>query len=94
MFGVRLFCLSPRRGWAYTRGGMKSTTLFAAAAAGLFLGSVSCERHSWDEVKKLHESHGSHGHGGGHGDAEHKDDHGGAESHGEHKDEHAKPAAH
>jgi len=32
--------------------------LFAAAAAGLMLGGVSCERHSWDETKKLHEKHG------------------------------------
>ena len=67
---------------------MKSTTLFAAAAAGLFLCSVSCERHKWEDVQKLHESHGSHGHGGGH--AEHKDDHHGA---GEKKgEEHGKPA--
>jgi hypothetical protein len=39
---------------------MKLTSLFAAAAAGLFLCSVSCERHEWEETKALHEAHGSH----------------------------------
>lgn len=53
---------------------MKLTTLSAAAVAGLFLGSVSCERHSWDETKALHEKHG---HGAGHGE--------GHDAHGEHK---------
>lgn len=59
----------------YIRPGMKPTTLFAAAAAGLFLSSVSCERHSWEETKVLHEKHGH----GAHAEGEHKD--------GEHKDE-------
>ena len=43
---------------------MKLTSIFAAAASGLFLCSVSCERHSWEETKALHEKHG---HGEGHG---------------------------
>ncbi|MGC4013805.1 MAG: hypothetical protein QM755_04695 [Luteolibacter sp.] len=32
---------------------------------------VSCERHDWEETKKLHESHGAHGaaHGGHEGAA-------------------------
>jgi hypothetical protein len=50
---------------------MKSTTLFAAAAAGLFLSSVSCERHDWEETKALHEPHGSHAAHGAHGDEKH-----------------------
>lgn len=49
---------------------MKTTSLFAAAAAGLFLSSVSCERHEWEETKALHEKHG---HGASHGDDKHGD---------------------
>lgn len=49
---------------------MKSTTLFAAAA-GLFLCSVSCERHEWKDTKALHEPHGSHAAHGSHGDDKH-----------------------
>jgi len=45
---------------------MKLTTLFAAAAAGLFLVATSCERHEWEETKKLHEKHGHAAHGEGH----------------------------
>jgi hypothetical protein len=56
---------------------MKLTSLFAAAATGLFLSSVSCERHDWEETKALHEKHG---HGASHGDAGH-----GADAHGEKK---------
>lgn len=59
---------------------MKLTTLFAAAAAGLFLSSVSCERHSWEETKALHEKHGHAEHG-----AEHGAEHAGPEKHGEEK---------
>ena len=51
---------------------MKLTSLFAAAAAGLFLCSVSCERHEWEETKALHEPHGSHAaHGSSHGEKKH-----------------------
>jgi hypothetical protein len=33
------------------------------------LGFISCERHKFEDVKVLHESHGSdHGHGDAHGD--------------------------
>jgi hypothetical protein len=57
---------------------MKTTTLFAAAAAGLFLCSVSCERHEWEETKALHEPHGTHAAHGAHGDEKHGEgaDHG------------------
>lgn len=55
---------------ATSRRGMKLTSLFAAAAAGLFLSSVSCERHEWEETKALHEPHGSHG-AGPHGEQKH-----------------------
>ena len=63
---------------------MKLTTLSAAAVAGLFLGSVSCERHSCDETKALHEKHGG-GHGGHEEHAKHDDhaDHKGGEHHDE-----------
>ena len=54
---------------------MKLTTLFAAAAAGLFLVATSCERHEWSETKALHEKHGHGGHGEGH-DAAHGEGHG------------------
>jgi hypothetical protein len=57
---------------------MKSTVLFATAAAGLFL--VSCERHEWEDTKVLHEKHGH----AAHGDASHGDDHA-VEKHGEEK---------
>jgi len=66
----------------YTRPGMKPTTLLAAAAAGLFLSSVSCERHSWEETKALHEQHGHGAHGDSHG---HDDKHEGGDHHSEEK---------
>jgi len=71
----------------YIRPGMKLTTLFAAAAAGLFLSSVSCERHSWEETKALHEKHG--GHGGAHEEKHEGGEHHGGESHegGKHSEE-------
>jgi hypothetical protein len=50
---------------------MKLTSLFAAAAAGLFLCSVSCERHKWEDNKTLHEPHGSHAAHGSHGEEKH-----------------------
>jgi len=62
---------------ATSRGGMKLTSLFAAATAALFLCSVSCERHEWEETKALHEKHG---HGASHGEDSH-----GAEGHGAEK---------
>ncbi|MCW1922787.1 hypothetical protein OKA05_09515 [Luteolibacter arcticus] len=66
---------------------MKPTTLFAAAAAGLFLVATSCERHEWEETRKLHEKHGHAAHGEGH-DAAHGEAHGDdhkVEKHGEEK---------
>jgi len=61
---------------------MKLTSLFAAAAAGLFLSSVSCERHDWEETKALHEKHG---HGASHGDEKHGDVEHASDSHREKK---------
>jgi hypothetical protein len=61
---------------------MKLTSLFAAAATGLFLSSVSCERHEWEETKALHEKHG---HGASHGDDKHGDVEHDAGAHGEKK---------
>lgn len=52
---------------------MKVFPMLLALAAVAF---VSCERHDWEETKKLHEQH----HGAGHGDH--------AEAHGEHADAH------
>ena len=72
----KAFTACHRRSIRYTRAGMKLTTLFAAAAAGLFLVATSCERHEWEETKKLHEKHGHAAHGEGHGEAA-------AEGHGE-----------
>jgi hypothetical protein len=69
---------------------MKLTTLFAAAAAGLFLSSVSCERHSWEDTKALHEQHGAHAHAD-HGDKHEGGEHG-EESHG--AEEHSEEKAH
>lgn len=51
---------------------MKSM-FFAAVTAGLMLAGVSCERHAWDETKKLHEKHGGHAEhveSAGHGEGE------------------------
>ncbi|MCH7225871.1 hypothetical protein [Haloferula sp. A504] len=47
---------------------MKALHLLAAT---LFLVSVSCERHDWEETKALHEQHGHAAHADGHGDAAH-----------------------
>ena len=66
------FTACHRQSIRYTRRGMKSIVLFAAA--GLFL--VSCERHDWEDTKVLHEKHGHSAHGEGHGD-DHGADHGG-----------------
>ncbi|MCW1887349.1 hypothetical protein OKA04_21610 [Luteolibacter flavescens] len=64
---------------------MKPTTLFAAAAAGLFLFATSCERHEWEETRKLHEKHGHASHGEGHDDHGHGHE---GEKHGEEKAAH------
>jgi hypothetical protein len=59
---------------------MKVFPMLLAVAAVAF---VSCERHDWEETKKLHEQH----HGAGHGEhadhADHKE-----EAHGKHAEEH------
>lgn len=70
-----------RRSIRYTRAGMKPTTLFAAAAAGLFLFATSCERHDWEETRKLHEKHGHASHGEEHGDGHHVEKHGEEKAH-------------
>jgi len=42
---------------------------FSLIALSLCVLGVSCERHDFEETKKLHESHGSHAtHDAGHGD--------------------------
>lgn len=52
---------------------------FYLLAAGLFLAAVSCERHTWEETKILHETpsdeHSDHaeGHGEGHEGHDHAD---------------------
>jgi hypothetical protein len=73
---------------------MKPTTLFAAAAAGLFLSSVSCERHSWEETKALHEQHGAHGEHAAHGDDKHHAEEGHGHSDEEREVEHSEKKAH
>ena len=55
-----------RRGpWGLQGAPMKMFRLLAAAT---LLAATSCERHSWEETKVLHEQHGDHGHGEAHGD--------------------------
>jgi hypothetical protein len=70
-----------RRSIRYTRAGMKPTTLFAAAAAGLFLCATSCERQEWADTKKLHEKHGHASHGEEHGDGHAVEKHGEEKAH-------------
>lgn len=61
---------------------MKVFPMLLAVAAVAF---VSCERHDWEETKKLHEQH----HGAGHGEhAEHAEAGHTEEAHGEHAEEH------
>ena len=52
-------------------------------AASLFFVSVSCERHSWEETKKLHEEHGhaEHAEGEAHGTAAHGEESPAGEEH-------------
>jgi len=59
---------------------MKVFPMLLAVAAVAF---VSCERHDWEETKKLHEQHHGTGHGEHADHAEHKE-----EAHGEHAEEH------
>jgi hypothetical protein len=61
---------------------MKLALLFLSLAS---LGVISCERHKFEDVKVLHESHGAD-----HGDhGAHADEHGAhADEHGEKKAEH------
>lgn len=68
-----------------------ASTLFCAAA--FIFASVSCDSHSFEETKVLHEGmhkHEGHGHGDAHGDAHGEKKEGGHEAHGEAK----KDAAH
>lgn len=59
---------------------MKVFPMLLALAAVAF---VSCERHDWEETKKLHEQH----HGAGHGHGEHAEAHGETKAaEGEHKE--------
>jgi hypothetical protein len=53
---------------------MKFAALLLSLAC---LGVVSCERHKFEDVKVLHQSHGhdDHGHGDDHAEGEKKDHH-------------------
>ena len=63
---------------------------FASLTAAAFLGGVSCERHDWEDTKKLHQPHGGHdehGEESGHGDAEgHKEEGAGHDKDAGHKE--------
>jgi hypothetical protein len=61
------------------------TALVLLAAASMILVSTSCDKHSWDSTKVLHEGmHKDH----------HGDDHGQSKDHHEKKDDHAPAAKH
>lgn len=63
---------------------MKVFPMLLAATAVAF---VSCERHDWEDTKKLHEQHHGAGHAAeGHGHADHAEHKG--EAHGDHAGEH------
>lgn len=64
---------------------MKAFHVFMVLAAATF---VSCERHDFEETRKLSEPHGAHA---AHGDGAHADQGGHSEAA---KDEHAPKAAH
>lgn len=54
---------------------MKSFILSACVLAA-FVGLSSCEKHDWDDTKKLYETKDEHGHDDhGHKDSQKKDDH-------------------
>lgn len=61
---------------------MKQLVAACMVLAGIF--GVSCERHSWEETKPLHQPHGGHGSGHG-GEGSHEQvpagGHGGEEMH-------------
>lgn len=44
---------------------------FYLLAASLFFVSVSCERHDWEDTKKLHETHGHDSHDSGSDEGDH-----------------------
>lgn len=52
---------------------MHRKILFTGIALTFFVGFPACERHDWEETKKLHQPHGGHGH-------DHDDHHGEAET--------------
>jgi len=67
--------------------------LIWVGAAGLAF--AGCERHEFENTKRLHREHGEHhgdeDHEGGHGDAHHADDHEKKDGHDDHhKDDHKK----
>lgn len=65
------------------------TALVLLAAASMILVSTSCDKHSWDSTKVLHEGMHKEHHGDDHG---HAADHG--KDHAEKKDDHAPAAKH
>lgn len=80
---------------------MKSLSLFALSTLLFGLVQIGCERHSFDDTKKLHLGHGHHeeGHGQGHGghgeaaDAHHGDAHAKKDEAPKSAEEAAQPAA-
>lgn len=62
--------------------GMHRKILLSGIALTFFVGFSACERHDWEETKKLHQPHGGHGHDEHHDDAEHHHDGGKTDDHG------------
>ena len=50
-------------GFGYASPAMNIRLRVITVAGAVAVGAGSCERHAWEETKRLHEAHGSHGHG-------------------------------
>lgn len=46
----------------------------SSLVVGAYLLGASCERHDWEETKKLHEQHGGHDKDSGHKEGSHEED--------------------
>ncbi len=55
---------------------MHRKILLSGIVLTFFVGFSACERHDWEETKKLHQPHGGHGHDEHHDDADHHHDNG------------------
>ncbi|WP_143158490.1 MULTISPECIES: hypothetical protein [Rubritalea] len=42
--------------------------IFSACLAAAGLGMISCEKHDWEDTKKLYQEHGKEEHGDAHGE--------------------------